>query len=119
MTVPVKWLTSQLAIAGQIQPQDLPAISEMGFKTVICNRPDFENGPGQPTAEEIRQAAKAKGISFAFHPVPGNGGTASDALEMAKLMNELPKPILSYCYSGGRCMALIGLAARMGESIPQ
>jgi protein tyrosine phosphatase (PTP) superfamily phosphohydrolase (DUF442 family) len=38
---------------------------------------------------------------------------------MGRLMTELPRPILSYCYSGGRCMALISLAARLGQPIPK
>jgi len=28
-------------------------------------------------------------------------------------------PVLAYCKTGGRCMALIGVAARMGYPIPQ
>jgi sulfide:quinone oxidoreductase len=119
MTLPVRWLTEKLAISGQISPTDLPELAAMGFQSVICNRPDHEYGPGQPTAEEIKAAAEAAGLSFAFHPVAGNGGTAADALEMGRLMATLPQPILSFCYSGGRCMALISLAARMGQPIPQ
>jgi len=119
MTIPVRWLTEQLAISGQISPEDLPGLARMGFRTIICNRPDHEYGPGQPTAEAIRLAAEAIGLQFASHPVAGDGGSATDALEMGRLMTELPRPILSYCYSGGRCMALISLAARLGQPIPK
>jgi sulfide:quinone oxidoreductase len=119
MTIPVRWLTEKLAICGQISPEDLPGLANMGFKTIICNRPDNEYGPGQPSAEAIRLAAEAVGLQFASHPVSGDGGSATDALEMGRLMTELPRPILSYCYSGGRCMALISLAARLGQPIPK
>lgn len=119
MATPIRWLTEKLAIAGQIRPQDVPDLAAQGIKTIICNRPDHEYGAGQPLAEEIRAAAQAEGLAFAFHPVAGDGGTAADAMEMGRLMSELPAPILSYCASGGRCMALIGLAARLGQPIPQ
>ncbi len=119
MTIPVHWLTSQLAIAPQINAQQIPDIAAMGFKTIICNRPDNEYGPGQPTAAEIEQAATDAGLRFAHHPVAGNGGTAADAKEMGRLFAELPAPVLAYCASGGRCMALIGVTARMGMPIPQ
>ena len=118
MTHPVRWLTEKLAIAGQIAPEHLTAIADMGFKTVICNRPDNEYGPGQPTADSIREQAESLGLTFAHLPVSGDGGTARDAQEMGKLLASLPAPILAYCYSGGRCMALIGNAARMGLPIP-
>jgi uncharacterized protein (TIGR01244 family) len=119
MTIPVRWLTEKLAITGQISPEDLPDLAAQGFKTIICNRPDNEYGPGQPTADSIELAAQALGLRFAHHPVTGDGGTAADAMEMGRLMAELPAPILSFCYSGGRCMALISLAARLGQPIPQ
>ena len=118
MTHPVRWLTEKIAIAGQIGPEHLQSLVEMGFKSIICNRPDNEYGPGQPSAESIRQQAEAIGVQFAFLPVSGDGGTARDAQEMGKLLAGLPAPILAYCYSGGRCMALIGNAARMGLPIP-
>jgi sulfide:quinone oxidoreductase len=116
---PVRWLTPQLAVSPQIGAQDVPAIAEMGFKTIICNRPDNEYGPGQPTAHEVQSAASAHGLAFADLPVTPDGGTASDATAMAKLLAELPTPILAYCRSGNRCIALISVAARMGHPIPQ
>ena len=119
MSIPIRWLTEKLGITGQISPADLTEIASLGFKSVICNRPDNEYGPGQPLAEDIRLAADAAGLRFAFHPVTPDGGSAADAIEMSRLMTELPQPILAFCYSGGRCMSLIGLAARMGEPIPQ
>jgi sulfide:quinone oxidoreductase len=118
MTHPVRWLTEKIAIAGQITPEHMQSLAEMGFKSIICNRPDNEYGPGQPSAESIRDQAEAAGLRFAFLPVSGDGGTARDAQEMGTLLASLPAPILAYCYSGGRCMALIGNAARMGLPIP-
>lgn len=119
MALPIRWLTEKLAVAGQISPSDLSEIASSGFQSVICNRPDFEYGADQPTAESIQSAAEQAGLKFRFLPVTPDGGTAANAQEMGVLLSEMPQPILAYCYSGGRCMALIGLAARMGHLIPE
>lgn len=119
MSIPVHWLTKALAITGQIHPQDLAAVSAMGFKSVICNRPDNEFGPGQPAATDIETAATEQGLSFAWLPVAPHGGDAQDADAMGKLLESLPQPILSFCKTGGRCVALINNAAQLGHKIPE
>lgn len=119
MTLPVRWLTEKLAVIGQISPQEVAAIAEMGFKSVICNRPDDEYGPGQPKSDDIKAEAEKLGLAYAFLPVTPVGGTAADAKAMGALLANMPTPILAYCRSGGRCMALIGVTARMGFPIPQ
>lgn len=119
MTIPVRWLTEKLAICGQIGPEHVREIAEMGFQSLICNRPDDEYGPGQPKADDIKNEAEKLGLAYAFLPVTPDGGTAADAKEMGALLAKMPTPVLSYCKTGGRCMALIGVAARMGLPIPQ
>ena len=118
MTFPHRWLTEKLAIAGQLSTDQLAYVNAAGFKSVICNRPDFEGGPGQPTAETMEPAAKALGLQFAYLPVSPSGGTPEDAMKMGELMGQLPTPLLAYCASGGRCMGLIGMAAQLGQPIP-
>ena len=119
MNFPHRWLTEKLAIAGQLTADQLQEISAAGFKSVICNRPDFEGGPAQPTAESMRQAASTLGLQFAYLPVSPYGGTPEEAMKMGELMGQLPTPMLAYCASGGRCMGLIGLAAQLGQPIPE
>jgi uncharacterized protein (TIGR01244 family) len=119
MSIPVRWLTEQLAICGQISPEQISAIAEMGFKSVICNRPDDEFGPGQPKADDVKAEAETRGLAYAFLPVTPDGGTGMDAKEMGTLLANMPRPILAYCKTGGRCMALIGTAARMGMPLPR
>lgn len=111
-------LSDRLAVAPQIGPEHVQAIAEAGFKSIICNRPDFEHGPHQATWADVKAEADRHGLAFAFHPVDGGGQTPDEALEMAKLMRELPKPILAYCRSGRRCISLVSLAAQLGQDIP-
>ena len=42
-------LDDRFASAGQITPDDLAAIAAAGYRSIICNRPDGEGGPDQPT----------------------------------------------------------------------
>ncbi|TIV73504.1 MAG: TIGR01244 family phosphatase, partial [Mesorhizobium sp.] len=51
-------ISDDYSVSGQIQPQDIAAIKDAGFKSVICNRPDDEQ-PGQPSADSVKAAAEA------------------------------------------------------------
>ena len=105
MTHPVRWLTEKIAIAGQISPEHMQSLAEMGFKSIICNRPDNEYGPGQPSAESIRDQAEAAGLRFAFLPVSGDGGTARDAQEMGKLLATGGNPAANASYADSAFVA--------------
>jgi uncharacterized protein (TIGR01244 family) len=76
----IRPLDEALSASPQIAPEDLPAIAAQGFRSVISNRPDGEE-PGQPSAEDLRQAAEAAGLAFRpcprgrrRHLRPGRGG---------------------------------------------
>ncbi len=118
MNFPHRWLTEKLAIAGQITLNELSEIEQAGIKSVICNRPDGEGGPQQPTAEELEAAAAVLDIQFAYLPVSPFGGTPAQAIQLGNLMESMPAPILVFCASGGRSMGLIGLAAQLGHQLP-
>ena len=53
MSTPINSLTSDFAVAPQLGPDDMAAVAADGFKSVIINRPDFEDGPNQPTAAAV------------------------------------------------------------------
>lgn len=114
-----RWLTKKLAVAGQLYVEDLAQVAQSGVKTIICNRPDFEGGPSQPSQSQIQEAATKLGLQFAYLPVLPFGGTDAEAQEMGRLMSTLPSPILAYCAFGGRCIGLISKAAQLGQPIPE
>lgn len=64
----IKRLSETVSVTGQIAVDDLTAIARMGFKSIICNRPDGE-GAGQPGFGEIKAGAKAMGLNAAYQPV--------------------------------------------------
>ena len=115
----IRTLTADLSVTGQITQDQLAQIAAQGFRAIICNRPDGEEGPSQPSQNEVLETAKALGLEVAYHPVNSVGHTPEQALEMGRLINSLPTPILSYCRSGGRCASLIALAAQLGQPVPQ
>ncbi|MFM1827131.1 MAG: hypothetical protein RLY67_512 [Pseudomonadota bacterium] len=119
MTLSLRWLTNQLAVSPQIQPEDVQEAAAAGFRSIVCNRPDMEEGPSQPSQDEIMKAAEAAGVCFAYHPVTPSGQTPEQAQKMGELIGALPKPILAYCRSGNRCVSLISFAAQLGHRIPE
>ena len=105
----IRQLTDQLAVADQLEPQDLDAVKDAGFASVVCNRPDEEGEP-HATADTMAQRAAALGVEFRYLPVNGANITDADVEAHAKLLAELPAPILTYCRSGTRCAKLWALS---------
>ncbi len=104
----VKHLSPEFAVSGQITPAEVAAAAGMGFRAIVCNRPDGEEA-NQPASAEIRAAAQAAGL--AFRDIPFAPGKASEAEVRAldRALGELPSPVLAYCRSGGRASSLWSL----------
>jgi uncharacterized protein (TIGR01244 family) len=86
--------------------------ARQGFKSVVNNRPDYEEGPEQPTNASIEAAARAAGLQYAFLPVQGGYQSPEEIEAFAKLLAELPRPILAFCRSGARSTRLFVAATR-------
>ena len=106
----IQSLTADFAVAGQISPEDLPAIAAAGFKSVICNRPDGEAGPSQPAYSAIEQAAVAAGLQVRYLPAISGQVTPEHGAQLACLLDELHGPVLAYCRSGARSANMWQLA---------
>ncbi|MCS6996318.1 MAG: protein tyrosine phosphatase family protein [Casimicrobiaceae bacterium] len=98
----------RLVIAGQIRPEHVAEIAQAGFKTIINNRPDGEEGA--VPAAEIEAEAKRHGLTFISQPVLFSKLTAEDGAVFARWLETAPKPIFAYCRTGRRCAALWALA---------
>ena len=106
-------MTQQIGFAGQLYPEQMTEVVAKGFKSVINNRPDYEECAQQPTAETIAAAAKAAGLEYVFQPVISGQITEADVATFARYINELPKPVLAFCRTGNRCNNLYQLAKQM------
>ena len=101
----MRQLNHSFAVAGQIEPSDVRMIAAMGFKSLICNRPDGEAADQVPF-EGIAATAQAAGLRAEHLPIAPPGPTDGDHAAFAKLFDELPKPVLAYCRTGNRSALL-------------
>ena len=113
MSLPITCHTNQFGMMGQINPSHLIEIVEQGYKSIINNRPDFEDGPDQPTNAQIRVHAEALGLNYAFLPVIPGAFTLDQIVEMARLLKTMPSPILAFCRSGVRSNNLYQMALQI------
>jgi len=104
--LPYRRLTDDVCVAPQLTPQAMAEAARAGFRSVINNRPDFEEGPHQPTHASIEAAARAAGLEYRFLPVSGSYQSPEEIAAFGKLLEELPRPILAFCRSGARSTRL-------------
>lgn len=97
-------IDDDFAVAGQIHEDDLKAIAEAGYKTILCARPDGEE-PGQPGFGQIAAAARALGLEAVHVPVSGMVGEGQ-IIRFHEAWQNLPRPMLGYCRSGARAATL-------------
>ena len=105
----IRKITDSLAVSPQISPADLEAISQAGFRAIICNRPDGE-GADQPNFSEIEQAAQAADLAVRYLPVTSGMVSDENAVDFGQALLEMPGPVLAYCRSGTRSATLWALS---------
>ena len=105
-TLALRPIADTVCVAPQLTPEAMAEAARIGFKSVVNNRPDFEHGPDQPTSAAIEAAAKAAGLQYRHLPVDGGYQSPEQIAAMAKLLAELPQPLLMFCRSGARSTRL-------------
>lgn len=98
-------LSDTFCVASQIRIDDVSGLADMGFTTVICNRPDGEDF-GQPTADEIAVACAARDMAFYFIPVDRSGLTKEMVENFRNAVTQSAGKVLAYCRSGQRSSML-------------
>jgi sulfide:quinone oxidoreductase len=101
-----KRLTSEISVSPQLHIGEMSLVHALGFRSVICNRPDGE-AVDQPLFETIRQLGLNSGIETAYVPLKPEKSTDEDLALMTEMVHQLPKPILAYCGTGARSEALL------------
>lgn len=112
-TLPFQAVAPDVCVAPQLTPEAMAEAARVGFRSVINNRPDFEHGPDQPTNASIETAARAAGLEYRFLPVHGAYQSPEQAAELARLLDELPHPVLLFCRSGARSARLFMMAQQL------
>ena len=111
--LPIRQVAPDVCVAPQLGPESMAEAAQAGFKSVINNRPDHEHGPGQPTSAEIEAAARAAGLEYRHLPVDGAYQSPQEIAAFAKLLAELPRPVLAFCRSGARSTKLFMAASAL------
>lgn len=114
MTLTVQRVSESVSVAGQLAPESMAEAAAAGFRSVINNRPDFENGPTQATSAGIEAAARAAGLEYAFLPVASNYQSEAEIARFRELIATMPGPVLAFCRSGARSGRLFQQATTGG-----
>jgi uncharacterized protein (TIGR01244 family) len=109
-------LDEKTLVAGQIRPEDVPALKELGVTLIVNNRPDHEDAD-QPEGDDIEAAAKAAGIDYRHVPI-ARGMGPSDVEAMREAMHSAGDgKLFAFCRSGNRS-ALAWAVAKSEDGIP-
>ncbi|MEX1196601.1 MAG: TIGR01244 family sulfur transferase [Pseudohongiellaceae bacterium] len=105
----IKQVAEGFAVSPQVSPEDVKALAEEGYRSLLCNRPDGE-APDQPTVAEIQAAAEQHGLAFRNVPVISGQLTPADIAAFSSALDEMDKPMVAYCRTGTRSIQLWALA---------
>ncbi|MBI6628635.1 TIGR01244 family sulfur transferase [Pontibaca salina] len=111
----IRRITSRYHVAPQLVPENLAAIADAGFKTVICNRPDAEV-PQDQQAAAIRAAAQDAGLGFETLELTHQTMTPENVARQRELIDGSDGPVLAYCATGTRCSVVWALG--QAETMP-
>ncbi|MBZ9788573.1 TIGR01244 family phosphatase [Rhizobium sp. 3T7] len=101
----IRQIDDEYSVSGQISVEDLDQIKAMGFKSIVCHRPDDES-PDQTPYAPVAARAKELGLDIAHVPVGPMGVTEEAITGMVDALDEFPRPMLGYCRSGARSTAI-------------
>ena len=113
----IRKLSSEFSVSPQIVADDVAEIAALGFKSVLCNRPDCEALEQTPSVQIAEQAERC-GLEFRLIPVSGCNFTDAAVANFLCAIESLPTPILGYCRTGTRSTNLWALALA-GKHSPQ
>ena len=112
----IRQLDEWTYIGGQILPDQVAGLAQMGVTLIVNNRPDGEE-PGQPLGVEIEEAANAAGIEYRSIPIIRGIGPA-DAEAMNEAIASARGKTLAYCRSGTRS-ALAWALGQSAQGVPR
>ena len=110
-------LDDKTLVDGQIRPEDVAALKDLGVTMIVNNRPDGED-TGQPAAADFEAAAAAAGIGYRHVPI-ARGMGPSDIEAMRDAMHEAADGTLfAFCRTGNRS-TLAWAVAKSEDGVPR
>ena len=110
----VRKITDGYHVAHQLDPADIPALKEAGFRTIINNRPD-EEIPPHFQADAMEAAVSAAGMEYRRLAITHQTMTPDNIALQKSWIADCEGPILAYCATGTRCTVIwaLGQAGEM------
>ena len=102
-------LTPHVSALAQPSEDDIRELADLGYRSIIGNRPDGE-APDQPAWATLQAAALARGMEAVHIPVVASQIGAADIRAFREALEGLPKPIVAFCRTGTRSALLWALA---------
>ena len=110
-------ITDHFSTSSQILVSDVKPLADLGFQTIINNRPDLEGGPNQPLSADIEKEARKLGLTYVALPVTSANITKEIVRKFADVLASSPAPILAFCNSGNRSKTLFQLSLQQLSSL--
>lgn len=104
-------IAQDFAVTGQILPEQIEEIAALGFRTIVCARPDNEQA-GQPSFADIAAAAGRGGLKAVHIPMSGGAPSPDQLALFRQALQDAGGPVLGYCRSGMRAGNLHAAARR-------
>lgn len=101
-------LSDDIAVCAFVPPEKLAELAPR-YRTIINNRPDFEE-PGQPSSAEIEAEARRLGLDYVHIPVVPGEVSDDQVAAFGKAVSERKGPVLAFCRSGRRAATLWALS---------
>lgn len=99
----LRQLTEDFFVANQLEVGDFATLKQLGFRSVLNNRPNRESAE-QPEEAALRDEAERSGLRYAAAPINNQDLTAAEVATTRAALAELPAPICAFCRSGARAM---------------
>lgn len=115
MTIEITKQSDAFSTTSQLYIKDIPEIANLGFKTIINNRPDFEGGDSQPTSDELRVVAEQNGLAYLYIPVIPNNIHPAQVVAFTASFDAAAKPVLGFCKTGNRAGKIFLLSQDASE----
>jgi uncharacterized protein (TIGR01244 family) len=109
----IRRIDDRFHVAAQLSPDKIQDVAALGYKTLVCMRPDGE-GFHQPSFETIHAAASAASLDAFYLPARPGALSYIEAQKLREIVKNAQGPVLAYCASGSRCAMAYEMARQLG-----
>lgn len=115
--IKITYITATFAVAPALGEGDLDRVVELGFRTVINNRPDAEER-AQPSSAALGAAAAQRGLDYRHIPTRKTEVFTDPVVDpTVAALRDAQGPILAFCKSGLRSAIAWAAASARGQPV--